>query len=151
MLVALRVTAGATPVPVSVTVCGPPGRVLETVIAPLRTPVAKGLNAALMVQLARPARVAGLTGHVLPCVKSPLMAMLIVVAIAPLFLTVMGCVALMVPTIWLPKLKLLGETLTGGGVWFRRTRMEFCKSSRATSGVPSRLKSPIDGCQRKFP
>ena len=86
------------------------------VIAPLRPPVTEGVKATLTVQFAPAARVAGLTGHVLLSVKSPLTATPMVVAVVPLFLTVMGCVALVVPTIWLPKLKLCGETLSGGEI-----------------------------------
>jgi len=84
--------------------------------APFRSPVVEGLNATFTVQVAATASVAGLTGHVLVCVKSPLTAMPMGVAAAPLFLTAIGCVALLVPTIWLANAKLFGETLTGGGV-----------------------------------
>ncbi len=64
-LVAPRVTAGATPVPLSVTVWGLPGSVSATVTAPLRSPVAVGVKVTLMLQLAAGARVAGLTGQLL--------------------------------------------------------------------------------------
>jgi hypothetical protein len=64
-LVAPSVTAGAVPVPVSATTCGLPGSGSETVMLPVRTPVAVGVKLTLMLQLAAGARVAGLTGQLL--------------------------------------------------------------------------------------
>ena len=57
-LAAPSVTEGATPVPVSATVCGLPGNGSLTVMAPLRTPVAVGLKVTLTVQFAAGASVA---------------------------------------------------------------------------------------------
>src|SRR5690349_8811058 len=134
---------GATPVPLSATVCGLPGRGSETVIAPLRTPVAVGEKVTLMLQLAAGARVAGLTGQLFVCAKSPLAETPMVVAVLPLLLTLTVRALLVVPTSWLPKLRLEGETVTGGGVWFRRilTNSSLASTKRA-SGAPSPLKSP---------
>ena len=112
MLAALRVTAGATPVPDKTAVCGPPGRLLETVKAPLRGPVVEGAKATLTVQLEATVREAQL----FVCVKSPLTPIVMVAVLPPLFFNVIGCVGLLVPTNWLPKLKFLGETFSGGGV-----------------------------------
>ena len=116
MLVLSKVALGATPLPLSATDCGLPANLCVTVIAPLRNPVAVGWNATLTVQFAATASVAGLTGHVLVWVKSPLAAMVMVVAAAPLFLIVIARVALAVPTSWSAKAKLTGVTLIGGGV-----------------------------------
>jgi hypothetical protein len=116
MLFPPNVTLGATPVPLSATLCGLPANLCVTVMAPLRTPVAVGMNATFTVQFAATPSVAGLTGHVLVCVKSPLAAIVIVVAAAPLFVIVIACVALLVPTSWFANVKLLGKTFIGGGV-----------------------------------
>jgi hypothetical protein len=86
------------------------------VIAPLRNPVAVGWNATLTLQFAATVSVAGLTGHVLVWMKSPLAAMVMVVAAAPLFVIVIARVALVVPTSWSAKAKFNGVTLIGGGV-----------------------------------
>jgi hypothetical protein len=47
-----RLTAGATPVPVRLTVCGLPLALSVMVRVPLRTPVAVGVKVTLIVQLA---------------------------------------------------------------------------------------------------
>jgi hypothetical protein len=116
MLLPPSVTMGATPVPVSVTVCGLPGNGSLTVMAPLRMPVAVGVKVTLTLQLAVGARVAGLTGQLLVWAKSPLAATLTVVAEAPLLLTLTASALLVVPTSWFPKVRLEGDTAIGGGV-----------------------------------
>jgi hypothetical protein len=65
MLLPPKVTMGATPVPLSATICGLPGSVSLTVTEPLSGPVAVGLKVTLMLQFVAGAKVAGLTGHVL--------------------------------------------------------------------------------------
>src|SRR5438552_15494893 len=92
---------GATPVPLSATVCGLAVPLSLMVAAALRAPVAVGVNVTLMVQLAPMASVAGLNGHVVVRAKSPglvpVMAMLLrVSAPGPLFVTVTLCGALVV-------------------------------------------------------
>jgi hypothetical protein len=51
-LVGVRFTAGATPVPVKLAVCGLPLALSETVMAPVRVPTVVGVKVTLIVQLA---------------------------------------------------------------------------------------------------
>jgi hypothetical protein len=98
-----NVTAGATPVPVRLTVCGLPAASSVTSSIPARTPTAVGVNLTVMAHVPFAASVAGLTGHVLVCPKSPgftpLIPMLLIVSgTLPLLVSVTTCPALVVPT-----------------------------------------------------
>jgi hypothetical protein len=69
-----------------------------------RAPFADGVKVTLSVQLAVAARVAGLSGQVFDCAKSvafaPFTVMpLIVSAAVPLFVSVIDCAPLVVPTL----------------------------------------------------
>ena len=86
--------------------------------APLKLPALAGVNVTLIVQLA-PA--ATLVPQVLVWAKSPalvpLRVMLVMLRVAlPLLVRVTELAALVVPTAWLPKLRLVGERLTAGWV-----------------------------------
>ena len=79
-----------------------------TVSDPLRVPDAVGAKATLIVQLALPARADPQLSVLL---KSPLVVMaLIVMGVEAGFVRVMGWEALVVPTIWLPKSRLVGAS-----------------------------------------
>src|SRR5215216_5451786 len=68
-LVGAKVTAGAgaTPVPVSASVCGVPGALSLIVTLAVRLPAAVGEKVTEIVQLAPGAIVAGLSGQLLSC------------------------------------------------------------------------------------
>jgi hypothetical protein len=117
------VKAGATPVPLSATVCGLPAASSVILIAAVRLPVAEGAKVTLAVQLAP--GVSELP-HVLLSTKSvawgPVTATLAIFRVAlPLLVKVRLWGELAVPTGWL--LKVIGAPLivtlgveTGGGV-----------------------------------
>jgi hypothetical protein len=66
--------AGATPVPLSPTVCGEPGALSATETLALRLPARVGLKRTEIVQLAPAASVEGESGQVFVCAKSPAFA-----------------------------------------------------------------------------
>jgi hypothetical protein len=84
-----------------------------SVIAPVRAPVAVGLNVTPKVQLAD---IASVAPHVLPVMaKSPAGTMLLMVIVAvPVLVKVTVCALLVVPTIWLLKVRLLADRLAMG-------------------------------------
>jgi len=100
-LAGARLTAGTTPVPLRLAVCGleAPLSVMDTI--PERAPAAVGVKVTLIVQMPDTANVAGLTGQLLVCAKSPALAPVIpmleiVSRPGPLFVTVIGVAALVV-------------------------------------------------------
>src|SRR5947208_1138681 len=77
---------------------------------PLRVPVWVGASLTVMLQLAPPANV---EGQLLFCAKSPLgMTLLTVRVEPPLLVKVTDCDELVVPTVWLLKVKLEGIRVT---------------------------------------
>src|SRR5438270_9911762 len=93
-------TAAWTPVPVSVTICGLVTSESVIVSVPVRTPVVVGANLTFMRQLRPGAR---LPPQLLLSEKFALQAMLeMVKVVLPTFARVTCCVALMLPTTWLP-------------------------------------------------
>jgi hypothetical protein len=105
-------TAGAVPVPDKLTVCGLLLALSVKVSVPVRAPVAVGVNATLAVQELPAAR---LLLHVLVSEKLLPTVMLVKVTVAvPELVTFTNCGALLVPTAWLAKVRVLGETLTTG-------------------------------------
>ena len=121
--VGLSVTAGAgvTPVPLSATLCGLPLALSLTVTLALRPPFAEGVKVTLMMQLTPAASVFGLSGQVFVWAKSPAFAplsetLVMVSAAVPLLVSVATCAALVVPTFWLPKLRLVGASVTPGAM-----------------------------------
>jgi hypothetical protein len=117
-LVELRLTPGAMPVPLRLTVCGLVLALSVTVSVPLSGPVVVGAKLTLMVQLPLAARVEGLEGQLVVSEKLPLVTMLLIVrGIVPVLLRVTGCEAPVVPTAWLPKEgRVEGETEAVGAV-----------------------------------
>lgn len=94
-----KVTAGATPVPVSATVCGLSAALSVMVTLAARVPVAVGPKITLIVQLAPAATE---LPHVLLWLKSPLLVPVtampaIVSAAKPVFFSITCCDALVVP------------------------------------------------------
>jgi len=100
-------------VPESATSCGLPGALSVTLKDALRAPVAVGLNVTLKVQLAPAAKEAP---QVCVCKKFPALVPviaieLIVSAAVPTLVRVTVLAALVVPTVTVPKLKLVGDSL----------------------------------------
>jgi hypothetical protein len=84
-----------------------------------RAPVAVGLNVTLIAQFAFAASVAGLTGHVFVCAKSPALAPVmltpvIVSAAVPLFVNVTACMPLVLPTFCEANVSDTGASVTAG-------------------------------------
>jgi hypothetical protein len=115
---ALSVKSGGVfvPVPVSPTVCGLFAALSVMVRVPVRVPVAVGVNVTLIVQLALAANVAGSVPHVFVSAKSAdaaAMEMIVRVAV-PVFVSVTVCAALVVFSNWLPKVRVVGASITAG-------------------------------------
>jgi hypothetical protein len=102
------------PVPFRLTVWGLPGALSVMLSVPVRAPVPVGAKVTLIVQLLPAAREGP---PPLVSLKSPLEVMLVMVkAATPLFVSVTVCAALVVPTIWLLKVRLVGASTTSGPV-----------------------------------
>jgi hypothetical protein len=111
--------SGGVVVPVSGTVCGLPVALSVMVKVPMRVPAAVGVNVTLIVQFAFAASIAGVIGQavvpVLVSAKSPDAAMeLIVRGPVPEFVSVTVCAALVVFSAWLPKVRVVGASVTAG-------------------------------------
>jgi hypothetical protein len=111
---ALRLAVGLVPVPVRVTVCGLPVALSEMVTVAVRLPTAAGVKITLIVQLP-------CTASELPQVDvsgksealAPVTAMLLKFKVAlPLLVMVTVWAAALVPTDWLPKVRMLAERPT---------------------------------------
>ena len=110
----VRETPGvdAMPVPDNVTECGLPGASLVTVSAPVRGPVAVGVNVTLIVHVALAARLAG---QALVWLKSPEATMELTLSSAlPVLVRVIACGALVVATVRAAKVSDGGERETAG-------------------------------------
>lgn len=112
--------AAAPPVPVRLTVCGLLAALLLIVIAPVRCPETVGVKVTAIVQVAPGASA---EPQVLDCAKSPEAVIEeMVAAAAPLLVSVIVCGGLVVCSAWLPKVRLVDDTVTdaedegGGGV-----------------------------------
>jgi hypothetical protein len=96
--VTVNVAVPGAPVPVNVTVCGLPVPLSVNVIAPVRVPVAVGLNVIENTHGGFSSPMLGHCANVAPA-KSPLVTMLLKFSGKfPLFDTVTVCAALVVPT-----------------------------------------------------
>jgi hypothetical protein len=105
-------TAGTTPVPVRLMVCGLPAPDDVIVTAPVRVPEAVGVNVTVIVQVAFCASVAV---QVFVWAKSPVAAETTMLFTAPLFaVTVTDCPALGVLVFWLANVKELGASPNAG-------------------------------------
>jgi hypothetical protein len=110
---------GAVPVPVSGTVCGLLVALSVMVKVPVRGPVTVGVNVTLIVQVFDPAVAGKVAGQadvpVLVSAKSPDAAMeMIVRGPVPVFVSVTVCAALIIFSSWLPKVRLVGASVTAG-------------------------------------
>ena len=88
-------------VPLRPNACGLPLPLSVMLTLAARLPAAVGVNVTLMLHAPFAASVAGLTGHVFVCAKSPgfapVMAMLVILSVpGPLFVTVTLCAPLVV-------------------------------------------------------
>jgi hypothetical protein len=113
-----KLTAGAVPVPERLTVWGLPLALSVTVSEAARLPLAEGVKVTLSVQFAPAATE---PPQVFVCAKSlefvPVIAIPVRLKVAlPLLLRVIVPAALLVPTAWFAKERLLGEKLTAGAV-----------------------------------
>src|SRR5216684_1992106 len=105
----LAVVPVPLPVPVRLTVCGLPVALSVIVRVPLLVPEAVGVNVTLIVQL-DPADTAD--PQLFVCPKSPLVEMRLTLRNAvPVLLNVTVWAPLVVPTVWLAKVSVVGETL----------------------------------------
>jgi hypothetical protein len=106
------------PVPKSATTCGLLGASSLMVTNPVRVPVLVGAKVKAIVQLANAATGVEVEHVVLESsANSPLKLMAeIVNALVPVFASVTLCTALVVPTTWLPNVRLEGVRLTPGAV-----------------------------------
>src|SRR5947209_3330431 len=115
MLTAERLAAGAgapAPVPESAMLCGLPASLSVMVTAPVRAPVAVGVNVTVMAQFAPAASDAP---QVVVRAKSPVAAMPVMVRAAlPVLETVTVCAALAVATCWLLNATLAADMLSTG-------------------------------------
>ncbi len=103
----------AVPVPLRLTVCGLPLALSLMLRVPLRVPTAVGLNATLIVQLVCGARL--LPQVFAGIMKSPEATMLLMASVVvPVFLRTTLLEALVLPSTFTPKAKLVDERLTIG-------------------------------------
>src|SRR5271155_1789207 len=106
--VTVTVAVPGVPVPVKVTICGLPVPVSVNVIAPVRVPVAVGLNVIENTHGSASTPMLRHCANVAPA-KSPVVTMLLKISGKfPLFDTVTVCAALVVPTAWLPNVNEVG-------------------------------------------
>lgn len=103
--------------------CGLFAALSVTLTAALRVAATAGVNVTLIVQLAPAARVFEPVGQVFVCAKlaefAPVIVMpLMLSAALPLLVRVMLFAGLVLPTLTLPKLRLVGLSVTAGAVGF---------------------------------
>ena len=111
--VAVTVVIAGVAVPERVTICGEFDALSVTAMFPVRLPEVTGANVALIVQVAPlPASVAGATGQLFVWVKFVLAVIAIVVAVLPVFFTVIGWVALVWSTTVEEKERVVGIAVT---------------------------------------
>jgi len=114
---ALMLKVGAAiPIPVTDVFCNPPVALPDTLTVAVTLTALEGVKVTLIRQFLPAASVAGGTGHVFVCTKSPTFvpttAMLFsIIPALPVFLNVTACAALAVPTAWLAKVSVEGDKL----------------------------------------
>jgi hypothetical protein len=111
-------TPGAVPVPVRVIVCAPPLALSEIVTAPVRVPVAAGVNVTTIEQVAEAATGVEVEQVILPAsAKSPLADRAkIWSALPPVLVKVTDWAVAVVPCTVLPNVRLEGVSNTPGAV-----------------------------------
>src|SRR5262249_4358787 len=117
------IAPGTAPVPLTATVCGLPGALSAIDTLATRAPTAVGVKVTGVVQLAFAASVLGAIGQVgfganakSPAFVPPSVIELIVSGAVPVFFSVTDCSGLVVLTVWLPKVRLAGVSVTAGCV-----------------------------------
>lgn len=90
----VTVVGAGVAVPERVTICGEFVALSVTAIFPVKAPELTGANVAVIVQVAPPANVAGGIGQLFVWPKLVLAVIAIVVAVVPVFFTVIGWLAL---------------------------------------------------------
>src|SRR3954447_18671093 len=115
------IAPAAAPVPLSGMLCGLPGASSLIVTAAERAPVADGVNVTETVQGAFAASRDGGAGQVFVWAKSPAFVPPTRIepmasGAVPLFVTVTVWAALVVPTVWPPKVRFVGAGVTAGCV-----------------------------------
>ena len=114
----------SAPLPPRLTICGLLKALSVIVNEPVLLPDAVGVKVTLMVQVAPEAR---LVPQVLIWAKSPVVTMLVMVRVPePVLLMVTDWGALVVPTDWLEKVKLVGVRVTTGAARPLPERMMVC-------------------------
>src|SRR5260370_20878675 len=108
------VATGAIRVQLIGTVCGLPGALSVNLTVDDRLPVLVGAKTTLIVQLAF---AASEKGQLLVCEKSAVLLLEILMFVTdkdtfPVFVSVIACGVLPMPTCWFPKLRLVGDKLT---------------------------------------
>jgi hypothetical protein len=117
---ALMLKVGAAiPTPLTNAFCNPPVALPDTLTVAVTLTVLEGVKVTLITQLLPAASVAGGTGHVFVCTKSPTFvptsAMLFsIIPALPVFLNVIACAALAVPMAWLANVSVEGDKLATG-------------------------------------
>jgi len=103
------------PVPVSPTVCGLPAALSVMVKVPVRVPAAVGVKVTLIMQFALAASIAGSVPQVFVSAKSPEVPIVLIVrGPVPVFVSVTVCAELGVFSNWLPKVRVVGASITAG-------------------------------------
>ena len=108
----VTVVSAAVAVPDRVTVCGEFAALSVTAIFPVKAPEVTGANVAVIVQVAPPASVAGATGQLLVWPKLVLAVIATVVAVLPVFFTVIVWPALVWSTTVEAKERVVGVAVT---------------------------------------
>jgi hypothetical protein len=117
-LVTERLAVAAVPVPVKLTVCGLPAALSKMLTVAVRVPAAVGVNVMLIVQLPPAATelpqvvVSGKSPGLSPVTIKLVMPK----RVLPLFVKLTVCAGLLVPTSWLPKVRVEGERPIPGAV-----------------------------------
>lgn len=136
-----RVTAGAVPVPVKPRLCGLPAALSAIATVADRAPVATGSKVTDTEHEAFTASVAGANGQLSPSEKSPefgppTVTALIANGAVPTFFTVALSPPLIVPTAWLPNVRLVGDTdIAGAGSIAVPLRARLSGLSAALSAI----------------
>lgn len=131
------VAAGATPVPLIAALCGLPVALSVILTVDDRLPVLVGVKVTVIVQLAF---AASEEGQVFVCEKSPVLPLDILIPVIdsdafPVFVSVIICGALAMPTCWLPKLRLVGDRLTTACACRRTEHANTAKEQAHRDGV----------------
>jgi hypothetical protein len=109
----------AIPTPLTDAFCNPPVALSDTLTVAVSLTALEGVKVTLITQLLPAASVVGGSGHVFVCTKSPTFvptsAMLFsIIPALPVFLNVIACAALAVPTAWLANVSVEGDKLARG-------------------------------------